>query len=161
MLCHISKISFFTIDILVFAFNVWKQVILPGKRKKGNVLSSLFIFFTGIVERIDSFEYGIFRMANVLKQKYIKQSLLLIAALLFLLSSFEWTGEKPIYNNSFGYTTQLCDTPIKVSVCNCCRTTIKSNVSEKTYHSDKKICLRRLIPNSSLKRFLLIGNIRV
>ncbi len=157
----ISKISFFTIDILVFAFNVWKQVILPGKRKKGNVLSSLFIFFTGILERIGSFEYGIFQMANVLKQKYIKQSLLLIAALLFLLSSFEWTGEKTIYNNYSGYTTQLCDTYVKKSACNYCKTTIKSNVSEETYRSDKNICLRRLIPNSSLKRFLLIGNIRV
>jgi len=82
-MCEIKKILrkvfVLAIDIFLFAFNTIRQIILPGKRKRGNLLSSLFIFFVGIIERFDSFEYGVFRMANLLKLKYIKRSLLIIA----------------------------------------------------------------------------------
>src|SRR6185437_15111581 len=128
----ISRISFFIIDIWVFAFNICKQLVLPGKRKKGNLLYSLFIFFTGIIERLGSFEYGIFRMADLLKQKYIKRSLLIVAALLFLLSSFEWTGERNINNSSSGYTMQRSDASSKtITVFNRPKATAYSIASAK------------------------------
>ncbi len=160
----ISKIFLLIIDILLFTFDLCRQLILPGKRKKGNLLSSLFIFFTGIIERLDKFEYGIFRMANVLKRKYIKQSLLIIATLLFLLSSLEWTGEKNIHNNFTNYTAQLSDAGVKeTATCNCHQIISYSNTSfvAKTYASFDRIFHTNSTANSSLKKFLLIRNIRI
>lgn len=157
-----GKISFFIIDILVFAFDICKQIVLPGKQKKGNLLSSLFIFFTGIIEKLGSFEYGIFRMADLLKQKYIKQSLLIVSTLLFLLSSFEWTGEKNIYNNSSGYTTELSHTSSKtITVFNRRKTTSYSDAGAKTYPTCKQFYLRNLIETCFSRRFLLLRNIRI
>jgi len=160
----ISKIFLLIIDILLFAFDTGGQLILPRKGKKGNVLSTIFIFFTGIIERLDGFEYGVFRMANLLKQKYIKQSLLIIATLLFLLSSFEWTGEKNIYNNSSDYSVQLCQADVKETInCNRHQKIRYSNTPfvAKTYISSDRIFYTNSTANSSLKRFLLIRNIRI
>jgi hypothetical protein len=160
----VGKISLLIIDILLFAFNTGRQLILPGKGKKGNLLSSLFIFFTGLIERLGSFEYGIFRMANVLKQKYVKQSLLIVATLLFLLSSFEWTGEKKLYNNSSSYTAQLSDAGVKeIATCNCHKTTSYSNTSfvAKIYSPFNSVCQTNSTATSSLKKFLLIRNMRI
>lgn len=159
-----SKIFLLLIDILLFAFDTGRQLILPGKGKKGNILSTIFIFFTGIIERLDGFEYGVFRMANVLKQKYIKQSLLIIATLLFLLSSFEWTGEKNIYNNPSGYTTQLSDAGVKeTTMCDCNQAISYPNTSfvVRTSVSFDHIFYAISPTNSSLKRFLFIRSIRI
>lgn len=158
----ITKMSILIIDILVFAFNICRHLILPGKRKKGNLLSSLFIFFTGIIERLGSFEYGIFRMADLLKRRYIKQSLLIVAAVLFLLSSFEWTGDKTVYNNPSEYTVHLSDAGTRaITVSNHGKTTSYSNALFKQYSPHTNICLRSSIETSSVKKFLLIRNIRI
>lgn len=157
-----GKISFFIIDILVFAFEICKQIVLPGKREKGNLLSSLFIFFTGLIEKLGNFEYGIFRTADLLKLKYIKQSLLIVATFLFLVSSFEWTGEKNIYDNSSGYATEVSHTSSKtITVFNPCETTIYSNALAKSYRINQQVCLRNSIETSPAKRFLLFRNIRI
>ncbi|MDE3183137.1 MAG: hypothetical protein KGM16_06930 [Bacteroidota bacterium] len=105
----LSKVSLLAIDIFLFGYNTIRQIILPGKHKKGNLLSTLFIFFVGIIERLGSFEYGIFRMGSLLKKKYIKQSLLIIAGLLFLLSSFEWKTEKNVGYSTVNYSVQVSD----------------------------------------------------
>jgi len=160
----ISKIFLLIIDILLFAFNICRQLILPGKDKKGNLLSSLFIFFTGIIERLGSFEYGIFQMTNLLKQKYVRQSMLIIATLLFLLSSFEWTGEKNIYNSFTNYSTQISDAGVKETTnCNYHQIIGYSNTSfiAKTYAPFDRIFHTNSTANSSLKKFLLICNIRI
>lgn len=94
----IVKILLLALDILLFTFQTVKQIILPYGRRKGNILSSLLNFFIGILERVIRFEHGFFRMTSIVKHKYCKQSLIILTALLFLISSFEWTGQ-PLSNN--------------------------------------------------------------
>lgn len=66
----IVKILVLVLDILLFALQTVKQIILPNRRRKGNILSSLFDFFIGTLERIFHFEHGFFRMAVLFKHKY-------------------------------------------------------------------------------------------
>ncbi|HEY8657640.1 MAG TPA: hypothetical protein VIL78_01285 [Hanamia sp.] len=160
----ISKVFLLIIDIFLFGYKIAKQVILPNRRKKGNILSSLFIFFIGIIERLDSFEYGVFLMANVLKRKYVKQSLLVIAGLLFLLSSIEWTGETNVNTNPGNFIAQFSDAGVKKI--------IVSNHGEAVSYSattylDRQYPTYKIIPHSSfpfsssVKTFLLIRSIRI
>jgi len=152
------------IDILLFGYNTARRVILPGRCKKGNLLSNLFNLFVGIIERVASFEHGVFLMANVLKQKYIKQSLLIVAGFLFLLSSVEWTSDKNFNTNQGDYITQLSNTGLKKVKHNNLRQVI---VNSKTiyiggvYPVYKNILHSSTPLASSLKAFLLIHCFRI
>lgn len=94
----ISKVFFLLLDILLFAFRIVKQIVLPNKKRKGNILSSLFIFFIGTIGRLIPFEHGLFKMASVFKLRYLRQVVIIIGILLFVLSSFEWTGDQNSFN---------------------------------------------------------------
>ena len=39
----VNKVIILLIEILLFTFQVIKQIVLPTKKRKGNILSSLFI----------------------------------------------------------------------------------------------------------------------
>lgn len=79
-------------NILSFGFKVLKQVILPNKHRKGNLVSSVFLFFIGLIAEISLFEKSVFQNSKLLRHRYIRQSLVFAASLLFLVSSFEWTA---------------------------------------------------------------------
>ncbi len=162
----LGKVFLLTIDIFLFGYDTIRQIILPGKRKKGNLLSTLFIFFVGVIERLGSFEYGVFRSGNLLKQKYIKRSLFIIAGLLFLLSSFEWTSEKNVSNYIANYVAQLSDTEIP--------NTALTGQLEKSYSKTASLFKKCLVPycknnlhyssstvSSPVKTFLLIRSLRI
>lgn len=110
------KIWVTLIDILLFAYKIISQIILPNKRTKGNVLTSLFTFFIGLIERLNQFEHGFFNIATLLKQKYVKRTVLIVGSVLFLLSSFEWADA---YNDtiqeSYVTTEQVSPTVSQVS----------------------------------------------
>ncbi len=78
-------------DILRLACRTVKQVILPGRRSKGNLLSSVLCFFIALLEKLVLFEKNLFRRSFICRYKYVRQALLLVTAFLFLLSSLEWT----------------------------------------------------------------------
>lgn len=88
------KIVRLFLDILLFTYNIIRQVVLPNKKRKGNILSSLFVFFVGVVKKISHFEHRSFQMAIVFNQKYVRKGLFLIGAVLLLLSSFEWMNNE-------------------------------------------------------------------
>jgi hypothetical protein len=161
----ISKVILLIIDILRFGYDTAKQVILPRKRKRGNLLSSLFIFFVGIVERLDNFEHGVFHMTILLRRKYIKQGLLVLAGLLFILSSFEWTGEPNVTDDRPGnYITRTSDTSRQEVIAS--NYADASNYStttclDKEYLPNKIIFHNRFRLKPQLKTFLLIQNIRI
>jgi|SRR6185312_15012672 len=161
----INKVLLLILDVALFTFQTIQQVILPNSKRKGNILSSLLIFFVGIVERLGSFEYGVFRVPNLLKQKYIKRSLLIIAGLLFLLSFFEWTGEKNVSINADNYTVQFSDAGGKnVTVSNrrLIRAYSKTGLLFRAYPSYKNILQSSSSTiSSSVKTFLLIRSIRI
>ncbi len=89
----VYKIILLLIDILVFTYQIVRKVVLPARRRKGNILSSLLTFFVGLIERVMSFEKSILRQPVVFTHKYVKQALILAVGFLFLLSSIEWTAE--------------------------------------------------------------------
>ncbi len=159
-----GKILIIILDILLFSFSIARQIALPARRKKGNLLYSLFIFFVGVIERIGDFEHGVFDMANFFRRKYIKQSLLIVASLLFLLSSLEWTGEKILYNNSYNYTEQFSSADLQ-------KETVfeQGNIKEQTqkifagnaYPAFKNVFCRRTQFSASIKGYLLFRSIRI
>lgn len=160
----LHKVYLLIIDIFFFGYKTARQIILPARRKRGNLLSSLFIFFVGIIERIGSFEHGVFRMASLLRHKYIKQSLLIVAGLLFLLSSVEWSGDKNVNTNPGNYIAQFSDAGVnKINISN--RRQVIGN-SKITYpvtgYPDYKSILQSSAPlSSSVKVFLLIHCFRI
>lgn len=160
----IHKVCLLIIDILLFGYKTGKQIILPARRKKGNLLSSLFIFFVGIIERIGSFEHGVFRMAILLRQKYIKQSLLIVAGLLFLLSSVEWSGDKNFSNNSGNYIAQFSDAGVnKLNISTRRQVISNSKITCPVtgYPAYKNILQSSASLSSSVKVFLLIHCFRI
>jgi hypothetical protein len=86
-----QRVLLLLMDILVFTWQIVREVILPTRSRKGNVLSSLLTFFVGLIERVVSFEKSILRRPVVFTHKYVKQGLIVAVGFLFLLSSFEWT----------------------------------------------------------------------
>jgi len=93
----VGKIILFIADILLFAYHIVKEVVLPNRKRKGTIFSSFFIFFLGIIERLNHLEVGSFKPALFFKTKYLKQGVIIFASFLFLLSSFEWNSD-----NNFG-----------------------------------------------------------
>ena len=160
----INKVYLLIIDIFFFGYKTARQIILPARRKRGNLLSSLFIFFVGIIERIGSFEHGVFRMASLLRQKYIKQSLLIVAGLLFLLSSVEWSGDKNVNTNSGNYIAQFSDAGVnKINISNRRQVIGNSKITYPVtgYPAYKNILQSSAPLSSSVKTYLLIHCFRI
>lgn len=67
------------------------------------MLSSLFLFFVGIVEWLSYFEHGVFSIVSVLRKKYAKQAIFIIGGILFLLSLVEWSGDQRRTYNQLKY----------------------------------------------------------
>jgi hypothetical protein len=86
-----QKVLVLLLDISVFTWRVVREVILPNRSRKGNLLSSLLAFFVGLLERGAAFERSILRRPVVFTHKYVKQGVIVAVGFLFLLSSFEWT----------------------------------------------------------------------
>ena len=160
----IHKVYLLIIDILRFSYKTVSQVILPNRRKKGNLLSILFNLFVGIIERVAGFEHGVFLMANILKRKYIKQSLLIVTGFLFLLTSVEWTGDKNINTNSGDYIAQFSNTVLKKVKHNNQKQVIvnsKTTYIASIYPAYKNILLSSTPHTSSVKAFLAIHCFRI
>src|SRR5579863_9237072 len=85
------KVLMLLLDILLFTWQVVRRVILPTRRRKGNLLSSLLTFVVGLLERIVFFEKSILKRPVVFTHRYVKQGLIIAVGFLFLLSSIEWT----------------------------------------------------------------------
>jgi hypothetical protein len=87
----IHKIILLVTDILVFTYQIVREIILPTRRRKGNILSSVLAFFVGLVERVVSFENSLLQQPVVFSHKYVRKGLVIAVGFLFLLSSVEWT----------------------------------------------------------------------
>ncbi len=99
-----AKILLLVLDIFLFGLNTARQIVLPNKKRKGTILTSLFVFFTGALDRLESFEHGAFKMTKLLRHKYLKPVLFVVTGLLFLLSALE---QEPVKNFSFNTGTSI------------------------------------------------------
>ena len=76
------------VEMMRFGFKTLLQVVLPSTKTKGNILSTLFIFFVGTIERISCLKNYLTAIPFV-KSKQVKQLVLLAGLVLFLLSLAE------------------------------------------------------------------------
>ncbi|HZI69416.1 MAG: hypothetical protein ACTHK8_02190 [Ginsengibacter sp.] len=108
------KVSILLLEIILLVITTAGDLILPGKKRKGNILSSLFDFFVGSIEILNRFEIGLFQVAKIFRQKHVKQAIVIASAFLFLLTTFEWA---PVVDQGLSYTgfkteVPVADTPI-------------------------------------------------
>jgi hypothetical protein len=151
-------------DILLFGFNTVKQVVLPNRKRKGNLLSSLFIFFMGIIERLNCFEHGIFRTATFFKKKYVRQVIFIIGGILFLLSLFELTGDQSfVYSEATRYSEQLSSNEVDYTEAKLVKISVLPDKPERNRKPFYKPITLYNSPTftTSVKKFLLVKCIRV
>jgi hypothetical protein len=104
------------LDISVFGYGVLKQLILPNRTRKGNIVSTVFLLFIGLTERVISFKRKVTGAPWQYGKRYIRIGMLIATWLLFVLSLFEWSG------TSFSaskipslHSTALSDSPKTIS----------------------------------------------
>ena len=113
------KIWLLVVDLFLIACQTIKQLILPNRKRKGNILSSLFVLFINIIKRLNQFEYGVFSMPKILKQKYIQQPILIIGGILLMLSYIEKNTEIPLNIKDVNtFTTQFSPSINKIKLLN-------------------------------------------
>lgn len=101
--------------ILLFGHKIVLQINLPSAKVKGNVLSSLFIFFVGVVDKISYFDQPLFYIPDILRSKYSKRTILLVASILFFLSLIEQIPQEIFRNNTAVEITTSCLQEIKTN----------------------------------------------
>jgi len=92
----------------VFCLRVGRQVVAPGIGRKGNLLSSLFLLFIGLTERVIGLARELVLRAPqglcwnfpgkewvgrawVFSRRHLRWGMLVAAWVLFILSSWEWS----------------------------------------------------------------------
>lgn len=159
------KVLALLLDVGLYAIKIGKQIILPNRKRKGNLLSSLFVFFIGIIERLHFFEHGLFSMTAVFRKKYVKRTIFIIGFILFLLSLFEWTNDRRNSNSIAIKSTDRLSSPRKEEITIAKQTQVvlatgKANISYQplafntTHYSPPTFFTRK-------KKFLLYRILRV
>lgn len=87
--CISKKLGQILLSLVVLTVRLGKQTIFPNRKRKGNLLSVLFLFYIGLIEHVRQFEHRNFKMADLLQNKPIRSALMLLGFLLFFLTSFE------------------------------------------------------------------------
>lgn len=92
-----NKIILFIGAIGLLTYKVIRQVTLPNRKRKGNLLSSLLLLFIYLNDLINSFSWG-FSINFILRWKHydravfmVRRIMLFTGCTLFLLSSVEWS----------------------------------------------------------------------
>lgn len=162
----ITAVTILFRDAFFFMKSLLMHLVLPGRKRKGNILSSVFVFFVGTVELLGRFEKEAFQMAALVKQKHVRKGVIAFTAFLFLLSSVEWTycKEDKIHSSNLR-TEQLQATASekillnkKTEILSCLKT--KNVVLE--IHFEQASHLPGLPPYpSSVERYLLIRSLLI
>ena len=100
------------LNLLGLCYRVVRQLVLPGRRRSGNLLSSLFLLFAGLTEQLINCRQALLRLpwtytgriparstliaAWLYSKRYIRLGMLIATWALFILASLEWSGpEQP------------------------------------------------------------------
>ncbi len=161
----VIKILLLILDILVFGWNTIKKIILPGRNRKGNILTTLFNFFVGIIYHLNYFQHGSFNMAVLTRKRYIKQTILIVGGILFLLSLLEWTGDQKLfYHSQTKYAEQL--SPVdNYTISNDQSEEISSSPADENikikYREIRSTAYSSFTFTTSVKKYLLIRSLRI
>ncbi|MEO6905735.1 MAG: hypothetical protein ABI148_05195 [Ginsengibacter sp.] len=158
----VTKVFILLLDIVLLTIRIITHIVLPNRKRKGNILNSVFVFFVGTVEILNRFEYGIFQMAKIFKHKYIRKGVIVISTFLFLLSSFEWAnGQEVNIRNDKTNTVQLqAKVSRSVSIKKATNSIIKSFIAAKpSIRNDYYTASILYLP--SIKKYILFRNILI
>lgn len=152
------------INILLIACGLIQKIVLPGRSRKGNVLGSLFLFFIAIAEKIIAFEQNIFHSSWLIRNRFVRQGLIIATAFLFLVSSIEWTADPAIAVRTEKTETiqfhQIDKTAVHISTADRVRTLSQTTGEEFQYLPAFSPPLSKPV-TLCFKRFLLLGNLRI
>jgi hypothetical protein len=98
----------FALNLTRLGRRVTCQLVLPGRQRPGNLLSSLFLLFTGLAEDVIAFRRALIRIPLVLdlklpardrldrawtySKRWLRLGVIAAAWILFILSSLECSG---------------------------------------------------------------------
>ena len=161
----LNKIFVFLVDIILLTIDVIKHIVLPNRKRKGNILNSILVFFIGLIEILNHFEYGFFQMSKIFEHRYIRQGVIIITAFLFLLSSLEWTRGQGI-NIGNSSTTAIQSQPKAFKSISFKKVTKATNWLKRTSLAFKPLANICLLPDTlihfpSIKSYLLIRSILI
>jgi hypothetical protein len=157
--------------LITLGYRIIRQVTLPTKSRKGNLLSSLFLLFTGLTEQIISSAEAIARMprtfhtpakldmAWTFSRKYLGRGLLIAAWALFILSSLEWTNARaasvgsPVTEQQENISRQIAKRQVNVS--------IVEGTMQTTFPPCSPILAQTSPPPPSIPQWLLLRALRI
>ncbi|HUZ57362.1 MAG TPA: hypothetical protein VMU83_01100 [Hanamia sp.] len=94
-------------QLLTLVKSIIKGIVLPGRKQKGNLLTSIMLLFMELLALLIQFPWD-FSLNFIKRRKYynrfsflVRKGLLITGCFLFLLSSIEWS-----------YTKESCETTI-------------------------------------------------
>jgi hypothetical protein len=156
------KIILQVVDILCHCLDVMRRITLPGKKRKGNLLSSLFLLYVDIIESLDKFEHRSFRISVFFRKKYVRLGLILTASLLLVLSTFESGNTLDIVPKTNSYPEQVALMNQTVECQRTQRSDIKINTSIAPFHPDQYISILPFLEHDySIKLYLFQRNFRI
>ena len=95
---YTSMVIRLIVDLLVMTYGIGRKVILPKRGRNGNLLYSIFIFFTALAERVIVFLEAVIgdwvssAKAWSFGKRYLRLGVLLVTWALCMLASLEWSG---------------------------------------------------------------------
>ncbi|HWJ30642.1 MAG TPA: hypothetical protein VNS32_29180 [Flavisolibacter sp.] len=156
------KIILQVVDILCHCLDIMRRITLPGKKRKGNLLSSLFLLYVGIIESLDKFEHRSFRLSVFFRKKYVCLGLMLVASLLLVLSTFESGTTPGIVLKTDSYPKQVALMNQTVECQKTQRSDIKINTSIAPFYPDQCISFLSSPEHSyPVKLYLFQRNFRI
>lgn len=157
-------------SLLMLGRRVIRQLVLPSRGRKGNLLSSLFVLFTGLSEQFIGFAQtiaripGSFRIPAILdpawafSRRHLRRGMVVAVWALFILSSLEWTGRQQT-NPAPPATEQRATTPAVASVWQAF-TFADEEALPVASSTQRSVTVRRTDPRcATIPRWLLFGTI--
>lgn len=108
------------INLVNLLRRVARQIVLPGRKKTGNLLTSVFLLFDGLVEQVLHCRRAVIGTTKIpawaLGKVWLRRGMLVVAWGLFILTSFEWGGgqtresivESPVQTISVAAASESC-----------------------------------------------------
>ena len=162
----------FALSLTRLGRRVTQQLVLPGRQRPGNLLSSLFLLFTGMAEQTIAFRRAVIRIpwafalklpardkldaAWTFSKKWLRLGIVAAAWILFILSSFESSGQVESSASAPAATATTVVTPVSEVVI------IDEAVPVKpVFLSDESAFPRIQHQGTAIRRWLLLCTLRI
>jgi hypothetical protein len=84
-----GKLCQLLVRLATLIIQLSRQLVFPNRKRKGNLLNTLFLFYIGAITSIQHFEHNQFKIADLFRNRLVRSGLMLCGFLLFFLASYE------------------------------------------------------------------------